>query len=300
MRVTERQLHTLSLRAVTNSRNGLTEAQNTAMTGVRVETPSDDPAAAARAQVLRSLQSEQAGYERNISFGRLRLESAEQSLAEAGSLLTRVKELAIGMANETLDASQRQLGANEIGALRANMIELANTKQGDEFVFAHVNTRQAPVDPAGNFTYDVNLYDQVRDAEIGANARGEIGSSGSHAFAQRAADPSSVDVFAMLDTLQAAMNANDPDAIRAQIDDIEQAHAQVVAERARVGTRMSRLDSAREAASGANQLYRRLEAELIDADAAEAFSELNLAETSFQAAITVAGRVFGQTLLDQL
>lgn len=300
MRVTERQLHTLSMRAVTNSRTKLTDAQNTAMTGVRVETPSDDPAAAARAQVLRSLQSEQSGYQRNISFGRLRLEAAEQALAESGSLLTRVKELAIGMANETLDASQRQLGANEIGALRKNMIELANAKQGDEFVFAHVDTRQPPVDAAGNFTYDVDLYDQVREVEIGTNARGEIGSSGSHAFAQRAADTGSVDVFNVLANLEAAMNANDPDAIRAQIDEVEEAHAQVVAERARVGARMSRLDAAREAATGADQLYQRLEAELIDADAAEAFSELNLAETSFQAAISVAGRVFGQTLLDQL
>jgi len=300
MRVTERQLHTLSLRAVTNSRVSLTDAQNTAMTGVRVETPSDDPAAAARAQVLRSLQAEQVGYQRTISTGRLRLESAEQSLAEAGSLLTRAKELAIGMANETLSAGQRQLGANEIGALRANMIELANTRQGDEYVFAHVNTRQAPVDPSGALTYDPNVYDQVREAEIGANARGQIGSSGSHAFAQRTADPSSVDVFAVLQDLENAMNANDPDAIRAEIENIEQAHAQLVSERARVGTRMSRLDSARDAATGADQLYKKLESELIDADAAEAFSELNLAQTSFQAAISVAGRVFGQTLLDQL
>lgn len=300
MRVTEARLHQLGNTSIRDSRERLVEAQRVAVSGVRVNELSDDPAAAARARLTRSLMNQADGHMRNIEFGNLQLERAEQALSEITNLLTRAKELALAMANETIAGTQRALTAQEIGEIRRATIDLANTKVGTEYVFAHVNTTSPPVDATGTFTYDVNTYQSVRQAEVGPAARAEIGSSASLAFAQRLADPTSIDVFTTLSDLVADLNANDPDAVRGAVDELNTALDQVVAERARVGLRTTRLMTANETASAAKDVYRRLESDLLDADAAEAFSYLSLAETGLQASLAVTSRILGPTLLDMM
>jgi len=300
MRVTESQLQSLALRTLSDNRVRLLDAQKTAMTGRRIDTPSDDPTASARARLLGALQTESEGYLSNVEYGELRLRQAEIALSEGSSVLVRVKELALAMANETMSAQQRAGTAIEVDELRRSLIDLAGTKQGDEFVFANVDSTSALVDPAGNFTYDVDTFFDVRDVEIGSSARGEISASGAHAFAQRAVDPNSVDVFKVLEDLSTALTANDPTGVRAQIDNIDQAHNQVVAERSKTGIRLNRLSLAHESAVQAKDLYVLLESDLVDADAAEAFTKLSLADTALQAAIAVASRLQGSTLLNVL
>ena len=300
MRVTESQLQSLALRSLSDNRVRLLDAQEEAMTGRRIDSPSDDPTASARARLLGALQTESEGYLSNVEYGELRLQQAEIALSEGTSILVRVKELALAMANETMNAQQRAGTATEVDELRRSLVDLAGTKQGDEFVFANVNSTSAPVDSNGNFTYDVDTFFDVRAVEIGPSARGEISASGAHAFAQRAANPNSVDVFQVLADLSTALNANDPTAIRAEIDNIDQAHNQVVAERSKVGIRLNRLSIARDSAIQARDLYVQLESDLVDADASEAFTKLTLADTALQASIAVASRLQGTTLLNAL
>lgn len=300
MRVTEAQLQNLALRTLSDNRVRLLDAQETAMTGRELDTPSDDPTAAARARLLGALQTENEGYMSNIDYGSLRLQQAEIALSEGSSILVRVKELAIAMSNDTMNAEQRLGAATEVSELRRSLIDLASTKQNDEYVFANVNTTTAPVDNTGAFTYDVDLFSDVREVEIGPAARGEISSSGAHAFAQRAADPNSVDVFQVLDDLATALSTNDVATIRASIDTVDTAHGQMVAERSKVGIRLQRLGIANESVKQARDLYVQLESDIIDADASEAFTRLTLADTALQASISVASKIQGPTLLSVL
>lgn len=300
MRVTESQLQNLALRTLNENRVRLLDAQETAMTGRKIDTPSDDPTGAARARLLRALQTENESYTSNVGYGTLRLQQAEIALSEGSSILVRVKELALAMSSDTMNADQRQSAAIEIDELRRSLIDLAGTKQNDEYVFANVNSTSPPVDPTGTFTYDVDTFADVRTVEIGPSARGEISASGAHAFGQRAADPNSVDVFQVLDDLSTALNTNDVATIRANIDTVDAAHGQMVAERTRVGIRLNRLTIARESVTQATDLYEQLEAGLVDADAAEAFTQLSLADTALQASISVAGKIQGPTLLNTL
>ena len=118
MRVTESQLQSLALRSLSDGRVRLLDAQEAAMTGRRVDTPSDDPTASARARLLGALQTESEGYLSIVEYGALRLQQAEIALSEGSSILVRVKELAMAMANETMNAEQRAGTATEIDELR--------------------------------------------------------------------------------------------------------------------------------------------------------------------------------------
>ena len=300
MRVTESQLHSLAVNSLIRTRERLLDAQKKAMTGKEHINPSDDPTVAARARIMRSLLEETRSYQRNIEMGNLRLQRAEQALADSSSLLVRAKELALSMANGTMSDEQRELAAAEVSQLHSSMIDLMNTKSGDEFVFANTATTTPVVDTNGNWNYDPDVYQGVREVEIGPASRGDIGSSASHAFARRAADPSSLDALAVLRNLETQLRNDDQTGIRTAIDQIDQVHDQSVAERARVGMRMNRLDTAGKAAEQSEQLYISLESDLVDADAAEAFSELSLAQTTLQAAVSVSSRILGPSLLDTI
>lgn len=300
MKITQQQLGRFARGAIRDTRQNVQESQRVAATGQRIEDPSDDPAGSTRARILNSLSSESKTYVSNADFGKLRLEQADQSLSEATNLMIRVKELTLAMANDTVSQDQRKLAAQEIGTLKRSLTDIANTKQNGEYVFAHVNTTQAPVDSNGNFTYDVNLHTSVRRVETGPSSTAEIGSSGSKAFAARTADPTSVDIFALLTQLESDLSTGSSDDIRNHIEQVDKGLEQVVSERTEVGVRMNRIENARTSAMQGVELYRRLESEIMDADAAEAFSQLQLAHTGLQAALSVSARVLGPSLLDEI
>lgn len=301
IRVTTSQLHRASLNAVNDARVRMQETQRIAMTGKRVASASDDPAAAARSRILGDLDAASQSHLTNISYGIARLQTADDALAEISNQLLRAKEIALASSNETLTAEQRAASAAEVRQIRRTVIDLMNSKHLGEYTFAHIDTQNEPFDTATDtFSYDVDTFDSVRSVEVGPGQTAEIGASGSHAFAQRAADPNSVDVPAVLADLEANLTLNDPDAVRVDVDQITASYDQVVGERANVGVRMDRLWKAESAADQVSTVYKTLQSDLVDADAAEAFSNLSLAQTTMQAAVTVAARVLGPSLLDAL
>ncbi len=300
MRVTQRQLHQLALSSLTSSRTRLSDAQRVATSGLRVDKPSDDPAAAARARILNSNMNQAEAHRGNASSGLSRLQTAEEALAHGGNVLIRAKEIALAMANGAMSASERSMAAIEVQQLRSAMIDAVNSKFGNEYVFAHIDVNSPPMDAAGNFTYNPDVCDEVRRVEVGPWQLGEIGASGSHAFALRVADPSSIDVVGLLAQIETDLATNDVVNLRVGIDGLDQAFSQVVAERARTGMRIQRVRDADTAAQQNITLYTELRSDLVEADAAEAFSRLSLAETTVAAAVAVAGRVLGPSLLDEL
>lgn len=299
IRVTTSQLHRSSFRAVNEARARTQDAQQVAMTGKRVVTAADDPAAAARARVMGQLQSAAESHLTNTTYGTARLQAAEDALSEISNQLLRLREISLASANETLSADQRQAYGVEVGQIRDTVIDLMNTKHLGEYVFSPVDSRTPVYDASASaFTYDVDAYSTVRKAEVGPNQLAEIGSSASHAFAARAANPNSLDVPAVMGALETALLANDITALRATVDPLQAAFEQVVSERTRTGVRVQRLQGAEDAATQAISVYKSLQSDLIDADAGQAFTNLAVTETAMQAAISVAARMLGPSLLD--
>jgi flagellar hook-associated protein 3 FlgL len=298
IRVTQLQLHDASLSSVMRSRAQLQRVQTEAMTGERVTKPSDDPGASARARLVGDLQARNATYRGVASHGTARLQTAEQALAEVGNVLVRARELATAMANETVTADQRSSAAIETEQLRRAVVDLMNTRDGDEYVFAHVDTHAPPYQDGVGFTYDVDTYAEVREAEVAQGRTAEIGASGSRAFAQRAADPGSIDVVTAVAGLTDALAANDPDAVRASIDNLTAAFDQALGERTAVGERMQMLQRADEQAQQSATVLAGVRSDLLDADITDALSRLQLAETTVRAALSVAARMLGPSLLD--
>lgn len=113
---------------MTELQTKIAELQNKIATGKQLELPSDNPVLFSDAARYQHLFSKLQQYERNIDNVTQRLSAEETTLSQFANVLTRVQELAIQGANDTLSPEDRKSIALEIDLLRDELIGLSNSK----------------------------------------------------------------------------------------------------------------------------------------------------------------------------
>src|SRR5690606_35596439 len=136
---------------------------------------------------------------------RARLTSEENILQQITDILSRVKELATGQGSANSTASTRASAAVEIRALREQVISLGNTNIGGEYLLAGFESRTPPFQADGTYVG-------------GAVARQSAIGPALHTGQQVLID---TDILQTLTDLEAAMLADNPEAIRAEIASVD-------------------------------------------------------------------------------
>jgi flagellar hook-associated protein 3 FlgL len=165
-------------------------------TGKRIQRPSDDLNASARISTIRTAQSNEASWARNITLATSLSAQADTVMASVSDLLARGKELALAAANPSASAGDRATIQLELNALADEVDSLTATKSilGDPLFaaaspvamrYAH-GTSFAPVPPRAAL-FDVGgqpLAQHLRSGSVAgidaaidnvANGRGQIG-----------------------------------------------------------------------------------------------------------------------------
>lgn len=151
-------------------------------TGQRVNRLSDDPVAAARIQELERAVSQQSGYVDNIGRAQQRLAIEENALAAAGTVVRRVRELAVQASNDTTGEEGRRLIAVEMRQRLDELKAIGNSQNGEgEFIFAGAQSQSRPfVEAGGVISY---LGDSVqRELLIGPGTTIAEGDTGDAVF----------------------------------------------------------------------------------------------------------------------
>src|SRR5690606_38694418 len=104
MRISTAQFQRESIIAMLQRQCELSRTQQQVSTGRRILTPADDPAGAARALDLTKAVANFEQYIYNGEQAKLRLGIEESVLEQVGSLLQRVRDLALQANNATNDA----------------------------------------------------------------------------------------------------------------------------------------------------------------------------------------------------
>ena len=145
MRVTNALItQSLSSRLLDNQRR-LAEAQERVATGKRLQKMSDDPTAgSAIMQVGASLRGIEQ-YTRNVDHLATRLDAEDSALSQLTDLMTRARELGVATVGANVDAFGRRAAGAELRQLLGQVINIANTKVGEDYVFGGVgNDGRAP------------------------------------------------------------------------------------------------------------------------------------------------------------
>jgi len=136
MRVTQQMLFSRYVNNLNKSLTSLMDLNMQSQTQKRINRPSDDPTGMTRIldhrDTLRSLEQ----YKENISTAKGWLGSADESLMQVSTLLTRAKELATQAATGTLDKDNREQISYELRSLFEQMVGLANSSFEDKSIFA--------------------------------------------------------------------------------------------------------------------------------------------------------------------
>lgn len=156
MRISTAAMHQLAITAMLRQQAELSKTQNQVATGKRIQTPSDDPIAAAQLFELSRTQSQLGQFEKNSTAATNRLRLEEQSLADAGTALQRIRDLVLQANNATLGESDLHSVLTEVRARSTELQAIANRKDaGGEFLFAGFATTTQPFvrDAGGQMIY---------------------------------------------------------------------------------------------------------------------------------------------------
>ena len=117
MRVSNDTLRSAFLAALDDARRRVVETQQQVSTGLRINSPSDDPVAAARVAHLDASLSRLDQYQANAIFARNQLGLEEESLGEAMGDLQRIRELTLQANNGSASSGDRQIIAAKSGSI---------------------------------------------------------------------------------------------------------------------------------------------------------------------------------------
>jgi len=178
MRMSTAGMHNASISAILDHQVKMAKTQSQLTTGKKFQTASEDPIGATRAAVLDRTLADNAQYERNSNIIETRLNYSEQGMADATTLLQRVRELALEGANTTLGSTERRMLANEVRQNAAALLDIANrTDANGEYLYSGTSTNTKPFaqGPSGvNYQGDLTNR-QVRISGTQALADGHTG-----------------------------------------------------------------------------------------------------------------------------
>lgn len=283
MRVTERsRIETLNL---ANSRNAqrLQKATEVATSNTRVAKPSDDPAAYG-AMLRRKYDATMlATHSDQASRTQGELEVASNALSAGIDIMERAHVAATEGANATSDPSSRKLLAADVRAMRTELLSVGNTKYGNRYIFAGTKSDTMPFDDNGQFQGN----DQSVDVPVmdGVQLKGNV--SGAKAFTGAGGR----DVFADLDELANALDANDQDRIQKTLSTLTAGHDQIVRTQVEAGYGARRFADAIDVLGNTKTILAERDSTDINGDMASQITDLTMAKNAYEQSIAVTKQI---------
>lgn len=297
MRITHNMMHAAALVSYQQNLRDIDAAQQRVSSGLRILKASDDPVGTSMsmdtASSLRALEQ----YHRNVEMSRTRVNAEERAYDQISDLLMRAKEIGLAQGSDTADATTRETARAEIKQLIGFAVQLANTQVSGSYIFGGANAATPPVEwPDQDAAAPVVTLDPDpghHRAEVAAGQIIDTTRNGHEVF-------TSGGIFTALWNLSEALGANDPAAIRASIDDVDEGFEHIQALIGDVGARATQLQvtAANLDALEINLLTFKSDIEEVDFE--KAVTELVSRQTAFQAAMLATSRVMGLTLTDYL
>ena len=145
MRVTTSMVFNSAMTNIQRQHSRLFDAQEEAITGKRVQRPSDNATDTRRILSSRGTLTAMAQFKRNRGTLNTLLHSTDSALQDIGNLLARAKQLTVQGANDTLTVRERDILAGEVAQLFAQALQTGNTSIGGRYLFAGRQHGQAPL-----------------------------------------------------------------------------------------------------------------------------------------------------------
>ncbi len=130
MRVSTANRYASSIDALQSRQRALTDAQIQMTSGKRVNKPSDDPTAAARAERAYIAQQRIGSEQRSVDASRNAMTLAESAVGQANDVLQSAREAVVASGNGSYSPGERAAKAAQLQQYRDQLMSLANQSNG--------------------------------------------------------------------------------------------------------------------------------------------------------------------------
>ncbi|MGQ9694885.1 MAG: flagellar hook-associated protein FlgL [Thermodesulfobacteriota bacterium] len=254
--------------------------------------PSDNPLAVINVLHLRTAWSQVQQYQRNMETTRTWLNLTESALQQTEELIGRAKEIATQMASDTQSATTRALAAKEIDHLLDQAISLANSDLGGKYIFAGYKVNTLPFTRVGE---DVQYNGDTNSMQIaiGQEETLSLNKDGQTAFMDS-------NIFTILGTLKSALENNQTEEIRQQLENLESVAEHFNNQIVDVGARLNRLEAKQSILKDLDFFFQERISEEEEAEISALVVELKAKELAYQAALLSSAKIHELTLLNYL
>ena len=295
MRVTQSMISNNLLTNLNKSYAEVDKYFNQLNTGKKFSRPSEDPVAAMKGIGYRTELHRIEQYQRNTGEVQNWYDNTDAALDQTNSGLQRLRYLAVQASNDTYGEAELKNIAEEAEQIKLDLIDVANSKVNDKYIFNGTRTNEAPVEMVdGEVISDFN--ESSVEIEVAAGVTLAANVDGNKVFTD-----GETDMFAVIDSFITSLNTGNADGeIDQSIAAIDGVIDNVINARADLGARVNRLDL----------VENRLEQQEIiatgslsaneDVNYAEAITNLMTQESIHRAALSSGSRMIQPSLLDFL
>ncbi len=291
MRVTQSMLTRNLLNSLNSAKESLNSLNNSIASGKRLAKASDDPGEFIAASRFKQALGRNAQYLKNITNGTMWTDATSDRLNDLYNNLSGLKIMAIQGATDGVTTEARSAMAEQVDGVLQDMINLANSKQMDSYIFGGTKTQAEPFQFDGStvtYTGDTGAINRTIDD----NTTVSVNISGQELM--------DTQMFDSLIALRDALNADDQSAIENAIEPISEASAQVLALQTRMGSLSNRLDMTSQRIETANVNLTSYLSQSEDVDMAEVITKYNTQQMAYQAALQTMSDVVKTNIMDFL
>lgn len=264
-------------------------------TGKKFSRPSEDPVAALKGIGYRTELHRIEQYQRNTGEVQNWFDNTDAALEQANSGLQRLRYLAVQASNGTYGEGELKNIAEEAEQIKQDLIDVANTKVNDKYIFNGTKTNEPPVKIVdGEVVPDFD--ENAVEIEIAAGVNITVNSDGNKIFTDEEAD-----MFAVIDSFIESLKSGNADgeidqsiaALDGVIDNVINAQADLGARMNRLELVENRLEQQEIVATGSLSANE-------DVNYAEAITNLITQQSIHQAALASGSRIIQPSLVDFL
>jgi len=305
MRLSTSMIYQQNLSSITNAYSKWQTTGVQLATGMRVNSPADDPIASSQAIGIQNSQALGTQYTAARSNATASLSLETTVISQANTVITNVQTLLVQAGDGTLSDTGRQALSTSLQSYKDQLLSLANTKDGNgNYMFAGYKTNSAPfvADPTtGAVSYVGGA--QAVSQKVDDSSDMTIGDTGAQVFDHLSAgytvEPdgtaSESNIFNSIDTALGALNTPQEDAdatttaaysaaLGKAARGITNSQNNMATVQASVGSKLNQLDSLNSVGTDRATTYATRISDLTGADWYSTVSNYSLQQVALQAA----------------
>jgi flagellar hook-associated protein 3 FlgL len=285
MRVSSRMLaENIKLNLMQQTKQIL-QTERRLVTGKKINKPSDDPAGMNRVLEYRKSIDKIEQYDLNIKEAKTRIEYSETIFESISDLIKEAKNIA----SNTSEDRGNTLAEN-VAIIREEILQHANSKLGDNYIFGGFQTATAPFQSDGTYNGDTGEKSYL----IADNIQVSLTADGSDIF------QSAADIFTVLDDLENGLLADDSVAIKAQVQPLADIESHLEDVRSENSAKFKRLDVTQSHWDNFKVSVQDMLSNTEEADVTAEALDMKVQQTSYEIALATSANIIQPNLMQFL